>query len=515
MQVWPFIVLTLGLTIGLGFVIANVEMDKIMDNWTERRCEVSIMAMASYFKPKDDPRTTGQFAKDNMSFCMDSLVKTVTSTVLSPITSVFSSQMNVAGMASNILNVLRKMIATMYEKFLGFIGEFFKKYQRLGNQVRTVTLHLKAAFDRLNAIVLGIVFTGLTVIKGIMNSIDYIFFVVLIILAIMIVLLIILFFILLPFMPIIMSVIIAIIAAAIGAMAGEAASYKASFCFAGQTLVCMADGSRMQIQDIRLGNILAGNICVDSIMKMSGKSVPLWTINGIYVSGSHLVEMLPNVNQWHPVAHDPRARKTQYTDGYIYCLNTSSHTIPIAGIDGTIVQFKDWEELTDDDIFGHFEWNYRVIQALNSSQSYTRWSSSLNSSIHYPALAPYTLIKTPEGSKLLSELHIGDIVYDHVMHPTEVIGVIHVTTCVEKHDMNNQWATNMLYKDQSDNIWKRMPLIQNPVDGIKGMNLITEDGTFMSVNQAGSNIIYRDFTEVGYKSIETINVCVENRLRVP
>ena len=219
MLVWPFILLTLGLTAGLGYVIAQVERDKIMQNWEGRRCEVPIMTMGSYFKPADDPRTTSQFSKDNFSFCMDRLAKEVTSKVLTPIGNVFTSQSGVAGAISNAMNVIRTIIKAIFDKFMEFISGFMKKYEMVAQQVRVVTLHLKAAFQRANAIVFGMVFMGLTMIQGMMNTMSFVFKVVLIILAIMIILLIILFFILLPFMPIIMGVIAAIVAVAVWAMA--------------------------------------------------------------------------------------------------------------------------------------------------------------------------------------------------------------------------------------------------------------------------------------------------------
>ena len=517
MLVWPFILLTLGLTAGLGYVISQVERDKIMQNWEERRCEVPIMTMGSYFKPADDPRTPSQFSKDNFSFCMDRLAKAVTSEVLTPLGNVFTAQSGIAGTISNAMNVIRTIIKAIYDKFMEFISGFMKKYVMVAQQVRAVTLHLKAAFQRANAIVFGMVFMGLTMIQGMMNTMSFVFKVVLIILAIMIILLIILFFILLPFMPIMMGVIAAIVAGAVGAMAGTAASYGSSFCFAPDTLIAMADGTSCNIKDIRLGAVLSDRGVVESVMKMSGKSVKLWNMNGIYVTGSHLVESRPNSNSWHSVATDSRAVKTSYREGYIYCLNTTTHTIPVNTTDGSIITFRDWEELADKDAYGHYEWNYRVLQALNSSKSYKQWADSINSSIYYPAVAPSTYIETPLGNRRICDIHIGDLVYDQNHIPTDVIGIIHSTTRVSKQALlKGTWATNMIYKVAG--VWKRM--VSNTCESsvsTMGMHLITEEGSFITVDNSASNIstIYRDFTEVGYTQIETINHCVEDRLRIP
>jgi hypothetical protein len=511
MLFWPFMLLTVALTAGLGFLISQIEREKVMKDWSNRRCQVAIMAMGSYFKPKDDPRTPSQFSKDNFSFCMDNLVKTVTSQVMTPLSNVFSKQGETVGIVQQTINAIRVILKKIYDAFMEYISEFLRRYNNIAQQVRTVTLHLKAAFGRVNAMMISMVYMGLTMIKGMMNTIDFVFKVVLIILGIMVALIILLWFILFPFIPIILSVIGAIVAVAIGTMAGTAASYKNAFCFAPETVIVMKDGSVKPISQIQLGDVLLDGIVVDSVMKMSGKEVPLWSINGVYVTGTHLVKK-ENEEGWHPVKDDSRATRTSYIEGYVYCLNTSTHTIPVLSSQSKLLYFRDWEELEDTDLTGHYEWNYNVIEQLNQGKSSDEWSSSIEGSLEYPSISPTSSIRTPTGLRKAIDIEIGDIVYDQNYNLTQVLGIVRTNTHIPKENLaENNWVTNMIYKNNE--VWQRMyPAGKTQLVPVTGINIITEEGTFVAVI-GKNNIILRDFTEIGYKHIESTNKCVEARLR--
>ena len=70
---WPFMLITFGLLFALGLTIANLEKTVVMNNWTDRRCDLPVMAAAAFFKPDGDPRTGSGFATDNFEFCMPKL----------------------------------------------------------------------------------------------------------------------------------------------------------------------------------------------------------------------------------------------------------------------------------------------------------------------------------------------------------------------------------------------------------------------------------------------------------
>ena len=497
MIVWPFITITLGLTFLLGYAITQIESDKIMKNWDNRRCDLPIMTMAGQFKPPEDPRTSGQFASDNFGYCMDKIVKDVTYNVLTPILSVFGQQGYVAATIGEVMNSVRYIMHVMYEQFISYISGFLQKYNIIAQQVRTVTLHLKQAFQRVNSIILSLVFAGLSIIRGIMNSVDFVIKVVIIILAILVALIFVLFFVMFPFIPLILSVILAIVAVAVGAMAGQAASYGNSFCFAPHTLIRTENGAKF-ISEIKIGDRLYGGSIVESVIRLSGKNTKLWRINGIYVSGTHLVEKSPMSGKWHPVAKDNRAVYTHYTEGYIYCLNTSDHVIPVMTNSLNMIRFRDWEEIDSDDFVTQEQWNNSVFQKLNGELPTDNIISNV-----YPSLSPRTEVVTPFGNKQIAAIKIGDIVIDQNGAKTAVLATIKTITPA--------FGDGMIYRYAGK--WIRINLPQSDIiQNDHGYNIITAEGTFLAIYN-NERTIFRDFTEVGHASIKSVNKCVESKLR--
>ena len=165
MQVWPLAILTIVLTVGLGLSIANLEKGQIMKNWDTRRCNIPVMATASYFKPPDDPRTPSEFSTDNFKFCMKSLVESATDIAMAPISAIFSSHIGIASEMSTILTQIRSAIATMYNAFLSYVESFFGQYQAAIYQISRIAQHIRMSLRRVSAVMMSMIFTGLTVIR--------------------------------------------------------------------------------------------------------------------------------------------------------------------------------------------------------------------------------------------------------------------------------------------------------------------------------------------------------------
>ena len=104
---------------------------------------------------------------------------------------------------------------------------------------------------------------------------------------------------------------------------------------------------------------------------MNGKEVDLYNINGIYVSGSHLV--LGTDNNWKCVSSDERAVKVDIKSNIIYCFNTTTHNIPVfsSTLNNTIM-FRDWEEIDDTDVLGQYIWIYTILKTLNNDSNYLK-----------------------------------------------------------------------------------------------------------------------------------------------
>ena len=95
---------------------------------------------------------------------------------------------------------------------------------------------------------------------------------------------------------------------------------------------------------------------------MDGRDIPLHYLNGIIVSGSHLVK--GEDGEWKSVSKDERATQTSIEDkSTLYIVLIQLHIIFLYSTDSKseIILFRDWEEIDDEDEKGQYEWNLYCI----------------------------------------------------------------------------------------------------------------------------------------------------------
>lgn len=524
---WPFMLIAFGLLFALGLMIASLERTGVMNNWDKRRCEIPVTVAAAFFKPADDPRTKGEFAKDNFEFCMKTYIDKFMSLLMAPINAIFGKHMNLAADAMNMVNVIRNIASSMFNALLGFLDTYFRKFNASVYEMSRVIQYLRMAMRRANAMVVSMLYTGLTMFRGLLNTIQFVIKVILIICGILLAIIIILIFVLFPFIPMILSVLGAIIATVLalvmvisGEVAGEASSDRSGFCFSGWTLVAVAnkDGNIIQkpVSEIKIGDELAYNCGkVTAVIKMDGRDIPLHYLNGIVVSGSHLVKGIDG--EWKAVAKDERAFQTRIESSILYCFNTTSHTIPVYGSNSEIIQFRDWEEIADDDQEGQYEWNYIILKMLNKLSNYNTWNSSLHISTNIPLMSSNTKIKCADGFIAIGELFIGaSTIVDSKGNKQNVLGIVKGSIeNVNREEMEIKGIWNTELYEFVEGTWiKSKSTIVSGNDIIEGVTIITDSGEFIiwDENEKKERLV-RDFTEVGYKTIHETYPFVASRLR--
>jgi len=118
-------------------------------------------------------------------------------------------------------------------------------------------------------------------------------------------------------------------------------------CFHPNTILNLANGNRVAMKDINLGDILENGAMVESILKIDNKRepIPLYIIKSqdnkksdIYVTGSHLV-FDKKSEQFIKVENYEKASLTSLKIDWFSCLITSNHKIPINN-----EIFWDWED---------------------------------------------------------------------------------------------------------------------------------------------------------------------------
>ena len=467
------------------YVYITMERTTIMADWANNRCGVFVMFASSYFKPDDDPRSPGDFGSDNMRFCMGQLAKAVMGTALAPYNKLLEQQSNNLNDNFISLNYLRKITKVMMDAFMSFMEPFFKKFTLVAYQVGVVVQHLRMAMGRVNAILTSFIYQGISLVTGIQNMIEFIFFIVLIILAVMIGLLIILFFILFPFIPILITPVILILIVG-GSVA--ASSMNDAFCFVPETPVVLATGATKAISEIQLGDVLQGGGIVTGMLQMDGSTTPLYDLEGIRVSGSHLVQYK---GKWQSVSEDPRSIPMQQKESVLHCLNTTNRLIPVQTNQGSTVLFRDWEELDEEDTTGQEAWDRMVSKILGGVSDTT----TTDAKDTFCLMDGVNTVMTETGIKSLNDIRLGDKLQLSYNRYTTVIGLVDgyvtgtgakgwMSACIKKRDI----PTEMPYQ--------RISTITEGQSILKGRHLITECGEFV-VGINGALVRVRDFTEVG------------------
>jgi hypothetical protein len=477
---------------------------------------------AMFFKPDSDPRSKGDFAKDNFDFCMKSVIEKFMTILMAPINALLGKHMNLAASASDGVSTVRDIAQKLYNTLLSFLDQYMRRFNASVFEMSRVVQFLQMAMSRANAMVMSMLYSGITLFRGMLNTIQFVIKVILIICGIMIAIIVILFFILFPFIPMILAVLGAIVTAVLsltmvisGDIANEAQSDKGGFCFARDTAVCVkqTDGKTVlkPVQDIQIGDILGDNCGeITATIIMDGEGIELYNVHGIFVSGSHLI--LGTDGIWKSVSEDERAHKTNTISDKLYCFNTTTNKLPIYSSEmGSPIMFRDWEEINDDE--SQYLWNYTILKMLNKDLHYDNWKDGLQKYSEMPLVGTKTKVKTCSGFVEICQLGLEDIVIDSEGKERAILGVI--DSRIDNVEIDSDiWHTELY--EWIDEVWKKGDsTVGQGNKSVLGRTLITESGTFIiwDENEHKEKLI-RDFTDVGVYDIHKTYPMIAARLRL-
>lgn len=233
---------------------------------------------------------------------------------------------------------------------------------------------------------------------------------------------------------------------------------------------------------------------------MDGSKTILYELNGIRVSGSHLVYNGER-GVWLSVSEDSRATPIIEKEPILYCLNTSNRIIPVVTNKGTIQQFRDWEEIAENDIIGQAGWDALVSKIVGVSGSNDDTFSLMDGR---------NTVLTENGIKTLNMIRVGDSIQLSYNRSTKVIGIVDGRV---KGGNTQGWMSGCIERVymSTERPYRRLSTIRVGKDFLIGRHLITECGEFI-VNVNGSTIMVRDFTEVGADRIHLTYPFVSERL---
>uniref|UniRef100_A0A6C0CRY8 Vint domain-containing protein n=1 Tax=viral metagenome TaxID=1070528 RepID=A0A6C0CRY8_9ZZZZ len=169
------------------------------------------------------------------------------------------------------------------------------------------------------------------------------------------------------------------------------------YCFDGDTKIVKKNGKKTNIKDLKLGDVLHDGSIVTSIMKSTSRGSDIYKLNGIIVTGNHMV--FNSMRGWIRARDHPSSEYIDdYRKEYVYCINTNTKTIKIKDC-----IFADWDEIDEED-----------MSDIRKNCDFIPFNFDKSNIHHYldGGLHPDTFIDLEDGRSVkISEVDVNDILY--------------------------------------------------------------------------------------------------------
>lgn len=458
--------------------------DEIKQNWSLRRCDLEVMITAQLYKPSDDPRSGGEFASENFDFCTRKILTDILKVFLLPVYGLLGEQVDVVESLAEMMNRLRTMQANFMKAFTGLMSPFQKRFEATGAEFAVNYQKILMAMGRAFGITQAILYIGMSLVLAVENFINLVINVIMIVMYIILGFMIILFFLLLPVFGLIIYTCQVIGNSPFGYLSYEVCG---ELCFDPTTRIRLQNGLIKPIGECQVGDVLEDGGSVEGVLWASGEKEPMFVLDGIRVSGAHLV-WFEEKQTWIAAAQHPSASLSMTKCHRLVCLRTSTRNIPLQGLSKLWV-FRDWEELPSNLPTADAFWDVLVSQILNQKPS-----NSMPEAHPLLRKSCQVMFKTGE-MRSVGEVKIGDCIYSSEGFTT-VTGVYKGR---EEFGEGQQMTDGVWLKSIGETQWTHPPSSPK-TEQQEGFHLTTESGCFWIQTNEFSGYI-RDFTEVGAQNL--------------
>jgi len=305
MDIAIFAVVTLVALIAASYAFALGQVDHIKKNWVQYRCNPIYMPVAGM---------VGDDVLSNFTKCTMKGFHDYAGFVVDPIMGQFSLVNDTISEIGSTMNSMRSMFSGVRGGFLGIVGSVFGKIHNLMSQTQYTVIRMRTVLSR---------------IVGVMYSLVYIFY--------------------------------SGMQSGSSVWNGPIGGTMRFLCFDENTIIQTFQGMK-PMKDVKIGDRLAGNLSVvTSVYSLDGTGIPIYSLGGILVTGSHKVRYK---NKYILVKDHPSAKLQKNGVKRLACLNTSSHRISIKNF-----EFLDFVE-SDDTDYNNFKHRYISMLYNGSGKQY-------------------------------------------------------------------------------------------------------------------------------------------------
>jgi len=338
------------------------DIQPIKDDWANQRCKPTIIPFAGFIN-KPDNMTMAEFTQQNFTFCIQSILVSMSSFALQPLTFLTSSLSSIYGDLSGSIDSSRILVSNIRTNMSNITKEILNRIMNFTVPVTKMIIGFNDLVKKVVAILTSGIYTSLSTyyaLKAFLGALVQLIIYVLIAAVSVIISL--------WLVPVTWPMAItgtAIFSAVSISMAillvfltqvlhiktsgfkipKVPAKPKIRVCFDKNTLMKMSDRTMKKISEIKVGDDLwyAGDKQnrVTAKLKLLTAYNKMYQLGDVIVSGTHRVR---HEDTWIFVRDHPYAKLVEnYNEPTIYCLNTTCKEFTI----GDYV-FSDWDEITEE-----------------------------------------------------------------------------------------------------------------------------------------------------------------------
>ena len=423
-----FIFMTLFVFLVFSYCKIMQNKEAIADDWVNQRCKPQNMPFAGLITHPEGT-TAFQYTSDNFQYCVQNILTNITGYALEPFQFMINALTKIFEAISNSIQQIREVTNKLRNNIKVFTQDILSRILNVMIPIQKMFIALMDTFQKIQGVMTGGLYTMLGsyyTLQALMGAILELIIKVLITLVIIIVGLWIL-----PFTwPAAASMTAVFLAISVPLsiiiyFMTEVLHIKTSAipklrCFDRKTKIMLLDRTFKHIEELKPNDILVDGSIVTAKIKVMAKNLDMYNLNGIIISESHIVKYN---NKWIYVREHPDAdRVYNYTEPYLYCINTSNKTIDINDI-----LFTDWDETYGDSL--EFLMNYFSIKKTEHI------SKIVDCGFHKE-----TKIKTKNGEKTIDKIFIGEVLSTGGI----VYGIVELTD-----NLGNEKLLNLLVSNET------------------------------------------------------------------
>lgn len=421
-----FITVTLIVLFVFFYFVAMNNSQAIKDDWVNQRCSPVVIPFVGFIN-KPDNKSIAEFTEENLNYCIQNILVNISGVAAQPFSFLINVLTTIFEDIQNAINTIRKVMAELRVDIKKIMQEILNLTLNVVVSVQQIFIGLKDAMGKAQGILSAALFTSLGTyytLKALMGTIVELIIALLILFAAMIVGLWIV-----PFtwpaaaLNTAIFVAISVPLTLIVLFMTEVLNIQSSAippvpsCLDKHTRLKMNNGDYKTIEDIKVGDILVGNNIVTAKMRLDATISNMYTLNGIIVSGTHVVKYN---EKWIQVAIHPHSipiPKNTYLEPYLYCLNTTTKQIVI---NDTI--FTDWDEIYENNLV-------KILETPFINKYGNVVTIDLKENIHklYNGFTKGTIFTTQDGPKTIEDINVGDKIGEDIIYGVVEFDGSHIT----------------------------------------------------------------------------------------